>query len=78
MRYSVVNVRHDRLLYGMASVHIQQIGISRSPSNVRLELGEHDIAQQLRNLKLGRMIDYRYCPEGQLMLHSVLESYALR
>ncbi len=77
MRYSLVNVRHDRLLPGIASVHVQQVGISRSPSDVRLELGDHAIAQELRRLSLGRMIDYRYCPQGQLILHSVLESYKL-
>ncbi len=77
MRYHTVNVHHDRILYGMASVHVQRMGISRDPSDVRLELGNHSIAQELRHLGLGRMIDYRYCPEGQLILNSVLESYKL-
>ncbi len=77
MRYHMVNVHNDRILYGMASVHLQRMGVSRNPSDVCLELGNHSIAQELRRLGLGRMIDYRYCPEGQLILNSVLESYDL-
>ncbi len=77
MHYHMVNVHHDRILYGTASVHVQRMGVSRNPSDVRLELGDHAIAQELRRLGLGRMIDYRYCPEGQLILNSVLESFAL-
>ncbi len=77
MRYHFLNVRKDRLVYGMASVQPQRVGISRNPSDVRLELGNHSIAQELRDLHLGRMMDYRYCPEGQLILNSALESYDL-
>ncbi len=77
MRYHMVNVHNDRILWGMASAHLQRMGISRNPSDVRLELGNHPMAQELQHLGLGRMIDYRYCPEGQLILNSVLESYDL-
>lgn len=77
MRYYMVNVRHDRIMYGMASASLQSMGASRNPSDVRLELGKHSIAQELRRLGLGRMIDYHYGPEGQLILNSVLESYDL-
>ncbi len=77
MQYHMVNVRQDRILCGMADVHVERRGVSHDPSDVRLELGDHPIAQELRRLHLGRMIDYRYCPEGQLILNSVLESYSL-
>jgi hypothetical protein len=77
MHFHMVNVHNDRILYGMASLHLQRIGVSRNSSDVRLELGNHPMAQELRRLGLGRMIDYRYCPEGQLILNSVLESFAL-
>ncbi len=77
MRYHMVNVHDDRILYGMASVQVRRMGMSRRPFDVRLELGDHAISQELRRLDLGRMIDCRYCPEGQLILNSVLESYHL-
>ncbi len=77
MRYQVVNVHHDRILWGMASAYLGRMSVSRDPSDVRLKLGDHPIAQALRRLNLGRMIDYRYCPEGQLILNSILESYRL-
>ncbi len=61
----------------MASAHLGRMSVSRDPSDVRLKLGDHPIAQELRRLNLGRMIDYRYCPQGQLILNSILESYGL-
>ncbi|MGE5140042.1 MAG: acetoacetate decarboxylase family protein [Rudaea sp.] len=77
MRFHAVNVHYDRILYGMATANVQRVSLSRNPSDVRLELGNHSIAQELGRLGLGRMIDCRYCPEGQLILNSVLESYEL-
>jgi hypothetical protein len=46
------------------------------PSVPILELGEHEIAQGLRALNLGRVLHYQYCPQTQAILTSVFESYA--
>lgn len=72
MRFHIVNVRSERILRIEANNHLPRLGISRNPSEVRLELGSHPIAQELHHLRLGRMMEYRYCPKGQLILSQVL------
>jgi hypothetical protein len=44
--------------------------------DVKLELGEHPIAQELVEMELGRVLGYRYCPHAQGILSPVLESFA--
>jgi hypothetical protein len=51
-------------------------GISRSAAHAHLELGEHPIAQDLRELKPGRMLYCQYTPQFQAILSPVLESFA--
>jgi hypothetical protein len=53
-----------------------EVGGSRSQGDVRLELGEHQIADELRELSLGRLLGFRYCAKMQGILTPVIESYA--
>jgi hypothetical protein len=57
--------------------HLQQVGRSYRPSEVRLELGQHPIADELRDLKLGRMLELRYVARHQAILSTALESFAI-
>jgi hypothetical protein len=49
----------------------------RSSDDVRLELGEHPIAQELRSWNLGKVLGYQYAPQHQAILTPVMESFAL-
>ena len=55
-----------------------EMGISRRQSDARLELGNHQISQELRDLHLGRILQYQYCPARQSILTPVCESFALQ
>jgi hypothetical protein len=50
-------------------------GASKNPSDVRLEFGDHPIAQELRDWNPGRMVVYNYCPQYQMILTPALESF---
>ena len=52
------------------------MGESRREEDVRLELGVHPIADELRELKLGRLMQLQYMSENQAILTPALESYA--
>lgn len=51
-------------------------GISRKPAHAHLELGDHPIAQELRDLSMGRMLFCQYAPKYQAILSPPLESFA--
>ncbi len=73
----VANVHSGRILHLLLTNNLPRLATSRNPSDVRLELGSHSIGRELRRLSLGRMMECRYCPEGQLILSQVLESFDL-
>ena len=50
---------------------------SRASSDVRLELGEHPIAQEMKEWKLGKILAYQYAPQHQAILTPVVESFAV-
>ncbi len=50
---------------------------SRDSESVRLELGEHPIAQEVKELKLGKLLAYQYTPQHQAILTPVVESFAV-
>jgi hypothetical protein len=76
-RFHMANVQNGRILRLEANSQLRRLGISHNPSDVRLELGSHPMAQDLSSLGLGRMMECRYIPEGQIILSQVLESYDL-
>jgi hypothetical protein len=54
----------------------REMGTSKSGDDVKLELGEHQIAKELEDLNLGKVVSYGYCPQAQGILTPVFESYA--
>jgi hypothetical protein len=55
--------------------NIKQVGTSMKQGHARLELGDHPIADELRQLELGRAINVQYSPESQQILGSVLDGW---
>ena len=54
----------------------REMGTSKSGDDVKLDLGEHGIAKELKDLNLGKIVSYSYCPHAQGILTPVFESYA--
>jgi len=54
----------------------RKMGFSKRSEDVNLMLGEHQIADELRGLQLGRVLSYGYCPQAQGILTPVIESFA--
>lgn len=54
----------------------REIGISKRAEDVKLELGEHRVGKELRELNLGKVLEYRFCPKARGILAQVFESYA--
>jgi hypothetical protein len=52
----------------------RQLGLSRDAADVKLELGDHAVADDIRKLQLGRLSAYTYCPQAQAILTPVIES----
>jgi hypothetical protein len=76
-RFDCFSIRDDRILRSEVTVNVRQQVISRNPKNVKFELGDHNLAQELRSLKLGRMVHLQYLPACQTILSSVVESYEM-
>jgi hypothetical protein len=77
-RYRIDPITHRRgyLLRSELVVSERDMGVSKSTGDVRLELGQHPISQELRALNLGRTLGYGYCPQAQAILTPVFESFA--
>lgn len=54
----------------------REMGMSKNQEDVRLELGDHKIADELRKLGIGRLLSYSYCPDAKGILTPVFESFA--
>jgi hypothetical protein len=76
-RWHPFTVRNGRLLRSEVICSERQMAVSKAASSVRLELGDHPIAEELRGLSLGRMLSYQYAPQFQTVLTPVIESYPL-
>jgi hypothetical protein len=76
-RVNFFTTRNGRILrsVGISSERLQ--ARSKGPSHVRLELGDHPIAQELKELQLGRLLAYQYVPQYQSILSPALESFAM-
>jgi hypothetical protein len=74
-RMHALTVRGDRILRSEVIINPRQQGVSRRADDVRLELGDHPVAEELRGMKLGRMIQLQYMPANQAILTYALESY---
>jgi hypothetical protein len=71
-----LTVKDGRILRCEVIGNPRRAGMSRKAGDVRLELGDHPIAEDLRELQPGRMMQLQYEPEGQSILTCALESYA--
>jgi hypothetical protein len=76
-RVHYFTIRNGRLLRSEGISSEKQQGSSKNAADVRLELGDHPIAQELKGLDLGRMLAYQYAPSHQSVLSPVLESFAV-
>jgi hypothetical protein len=76
-RWQVFTARNGRLLRSELILSERRMGASRRASDIRLELGDHPIAEELRGLKLGRMLMYEYVPAYQCILTPVIESFTV-
>ncbi len=70
-----ITTRDGRILRSEVAVNVREQAISRNPSNVNLEFGDHSLARELRDLGLGRMVHLQYVPQCQTSLSGVVESW---
>jgi hypothetical protein len=53
----------------------RELGSSTRAEDVELELGDHPISEEIRDLSPGRTLSYMYCPHAQGILSQVIESF---
>jgi hypothetical protein len=70
-----LSMRGERILRSEIIVDMRRLGVSRKASDVRLDLGNHRMSETIRELRLGRMMEYRYLPSYQSILTPGLETY---
>jgi hypothetical protein len=75
-RARLFTTRNGRLLRSEMVNSERGLAESRDSSHVRLELGDHPIAQELKSLNIGRLTAYQYAPEYQMILSPAIESFA--
>jgi hypothetical protein len=72
-----ITFRDDYILRCEEVFNMPQFGQSQKSADARLELGDHSIAEELRGLKLGRLLRIQYMPHNQAILTPPLESYPM-
>jgi hypothetical protein len=77
VRVDPLTYRRGYILRSEFVISEREMGDSKNAEDVRLELGEHRIAQELRELKLGKILGYQYCFHAQAILTPVFESFAI-
>jgi hypothetical protein len=76
LRVNPITFRRGYFLRSEWVISERDMGTSNGRGDVRIELGEHEISEELRALNLGRVTGYRYCPHAQGILTPVFESFA--
>lgn len=76
-RIQPITTREGYLLRSELVVSEREQVVGKGSSGVQFELGDHPIAQELKALKLGKVIGYQYAPRHQATLTPVIESFAL-
>lgn len=76
LRLSPLTYRRGYILRSEFLLSESEMGASRSGQDVTLELGRHPIADELRNLNLGRVASYNYVPQTKGIVTPVFESFA--
>ena len=72
-----ITLYQNRLLRLEFNLSECEAGFSKKQSDVRLEFGNHPVGLKLRELNLGRVIAYQYCPIRQAVLSEICESYPI-
>lgn len=72
-----VTVKDNRLLRSEYNFSEGDTGVSKKSSDVHLEFGDHPMSLKLKELNLGKVLQYQYCPSGQAILSMVTESYSV-
>ena len=75
-RVHPITYRNGYILRSELVMSEREMGSSNRAEDVKIELGEHPIAEEIKGLKLGRMLGYRYCPYAQGILTPVIESFS--
>lgn len=75
-RVNPITYRRGFILRSELVIDERGMGSSRSSRDVKLELGEHPMAEELRELEFGRVLGYQYCPQARGILTPVFESFA--
>lgn len=70
-----VTLWKDRLLRSEFNLCECESGLSKSSSDIRLELGDHPVGLELKALNPGRILFYQYSPACKALLMPVCESY---
>jgi hypothetical protein len=68
------NHRNGYLLRSAFVTSEREIGVSRDPQDVRLELGDHPMADVLKDLPLGKMLGLQYSPTHRSVQTPTYES----
>jgi hypothetical protein len=76
-RVNLFTVRNGRILRSIKVTSERLHARSKDRSNVKLELGDHPIAEELRGLGMGRLMVYQYTPQSQTILSPALESFVV-
>lgn len=74
-RIHPITVREGHVLRCELIVSERRQAGGRDAADVRLELGDHPIAGEVRGLSLGRLLAYQYAPQHQAILTPVIESF---
>jgi hypothetical protein len=73
--FNPITYRRGYILRSEFVISEREMGHSKNREDVKLELGEHQIAEELRKLKIGKVLGYRYCPHAQGILVPPFESF---
>jgi hypothetical protein len=72
-----VTQKSNQLLRSEFNFSDAEAGVSKKQSDVKLEFGDHPIGQKLKDLYVGKILQYQYYPSGQAILSSPIESYTI-
>jgi len=74
-RLNPITYRRGYILRSEFVIDEREMGNSKRSADVKLDLGTHPIADELREMNLGRVVGYGYCPHAQGILTPVFESF---
>ena len=70
-----ITLQQNHLLRSELNYSEGGLGRSKKKSDVRLKFGNHPIGLKMKELNMGRVLEYQYYPAGKATLSMVSESY---